>query len=166
MRARALIYFIRFADDGPIKIGQTINLEKRLGCYGTQLGKRPEVLGVMDGGRAVEKRILEQFAHLRVSKSVANEWRNPGPDLLEFIDTFCRPWDGENDMPAFKQVPIYVIKADERIAPAIKEWVAELAEFSVVNVAVLYDIALAQYAKNIGFTKKKPRRQMKKRRAS
>lgn len=166
MRARALIYFVRFADDGPIKIGQTINLEKRLGCYRSQHGKHAQVLGVMDGGRIAEKRILERFDHLRISKSVVNEWRHPGSDLLEFIKTYCRPWGGENDMPTMRQEVVCTLKADERVAPAIKEWVDELAAFVAVNTSVLFDIALAHYAKEVGFTKKKPRRQMTKRRAS
>lgn len=161
-----MIYFVRFEPNGPIKIGQTINLTRRLVCYGSQHGRQAEVLGVMDGGRVAEKRVLEKFAHLRVSPSVVNEWRSPGPDLLEFIRTHCRPWDGENDMPAMRQEVVCTLKADERITPALKEWVDELAAFVAVNTSVLFDIALMHYAKEVGFTKKKPRRQMTKRRAS
>jgi len=68
------VYFIRFRDR--IKIGYSISPTSRIGQQ-----PHDEVLAIMPGTLADEKRCHAAFAHLREN----GEWFRPEPDLLAFI---------------------------------------------------------------------------------
>lgn len=160
-----MIYFIRIGGQGPIKIGQTINLTYRLSTYRPKFGDDIEVLGVMRGGRKMEKRVLKQFDHLRDAKSVVSEWRRPEPDLLEFIRVNAEPWDGSDDLPKSRMRLIFQYMSEERTTDANREWLSELSHFALLGTPTLIDQALMAYAKSIGFLKPKPTRHVRRRKA-
>ncbi len=84
-----MIYFVR-SPAGPIKIGTRIRLSQRLRQLASEHGPGLEVLEVADGSYEVERALHGRFAHLRQ----VGEWFEPGDDLLGFIASDARPWDG------------------------------------------------------------------------
>lgn len=91
-----MIYFARVGKDGPIKIGKTVYLPRRMDQHGDCYGGPLEVLGAIDGGVEKEREIHERFAHLRIRT------RRPGgpPELFEasveilgYVEKHCRKPD-------------------------------------------------------------------------
>lgn len=76
-----MIYFVRAGDNGPIKIGTTIDVGMRLKTFQTII-YNITLLGVIEGGRSEEKSLHEQFSTIRLS----GEWFQDTPELLEFIN--------------------------------------------------------------------------------
>lgn len=73
---------VYFADaGGQIKIGWSKKVSARLAQLQTGSAVPIKLLGTTPGGRAVERRIHERFAHLRLS----GEWFIAAPELLAFI---------------------------------------------------------------------------------
>lgn len=70
-------YFIQRGDDGPIKIGRTTDVTKRLAALSTACAEPLHVLGVMDGNH--ETRLHRKFAAHRIRA----EWFAPVPEILE-----------------------------------------------------------------------------------
>jgi hypothetical protein len=97
-----LIYFVR-SPQGPIKIGTTIRLSQRLKQLAAEYGEGLEVLAVSEGSYATEKELHCRFAHLRQ----VGEWFEPGVDLLGFIVSDGKPWDGSDEKPDTK-VPVRI----------------------------------------------------------
>lgn len=94
-----MIYFLQASAGGAIKIGTTKCLSQRLGCLRSETGEELRVLAVMDGGRPEEKSLHRRFAHLRIGKYALCEWFDPAGDLLDFITSDGRPWDGTDEVP-------------------------------------------------------------------
>lgn len=88
-----MIYFLTPFKGGPIKIGTTTQLSKRLAYLQCEHKTALTVLGVMDGGRTEEEAIHERFAANRQHK----EWFAPADDLWAFIRDNARPWEGNNE---------------------------------------------------------------------
>lgn len=88
-----MIYFIR-SRTGRIKIGTTIRLSQRLKQLAAEHGQGLEVLAVIDGSHEAERCLHGRFAHLRS----VGEWFEPGDDLLGFIVSDGRPWDGTDEV--------------------------------------------------------------------
>ena len=76
-----LIYFIQAGDDGPIKIGITTCLKRRLAQLQKTSHRALRVLTTMPGDREIEKVLHEGFAICRL----CGEWFEPHGALLEFI---------------------------------------------------------------------------------
>jgi len=82
------VYFVRSGDDGPIKISHSTGLTNRFAALRTSIPKL-QVLGVLpDEGRAAEKRLHRQNAHLRIDR----EWFQAEADLLAWINQYAQPW--------------------------------------------------------------------------
>lgn len=77
-----MIYFIQSTDGGPIKIGFTDCLERRLIELEANYGKPLAIMATMEGGREKEAEIHAQFSHLRLGRT---EQFRPAPDLMAFI---------------------------------------------------------------------------------
>lgn len=75
-----MIYFIQ-AENGPIKIGYSRSLEKRLKSLQASNGQKLTVLGTMKGTLKDEKSLHEKFSDYKIS----SEWFRPYSDLLKFI---------------------------------------------------------------------------------
>lgn len=90
-----MIYFARIGEDGPIKIGTTINLPQRIKDHRCHYGTTVDILGICEGGPEREVEIHAMFAIDRIS--------NPGrrrlelfiesPAIATFIKENCRPPD-------------------------------------------------------------------------
>jgi hypothetical protein len=153
-----LIYFIQASDGGPIKIGQTVRLSTRIKQHAVDRGATMRLLGVMDGGRAVEQSIHLMFSHLRVNqRSAVSEWFEPAPELIAFIESNSRPWDGTDDAPPIRSKVIVTLKADERTADAYRDWIEGLAEHCHTTVPVLFDMALQAMAHEFGYKRQAKR---------
>lgn len=76
------IYFVRVGLDGPIKIGSTTNMKKRLKNLQVSNPIPLNVMSVVPGTERDEQRLHQKFSHLFIQ----GEWFHPGDDLLEFID--------------------------------------------------------------------------------
>jgi hypothetical protein len=75
------VYFIQAGTDGPIKIGMTHELKKRLGAMQVANHEELTVLLFTPGGAAVE-----QWMHYKYrAHCIRGEWFKPHPDLLAEI---------------------------------------------------------------------------------
>ena len=101
-----MIYFIQAGDNGPVKIGYSINPEKRLQALQTSHPQKLRMITVIDGDRDLEKELHEYFS----DESVSGEWFNidmrailaalmrldllskPRPDLKPQIDRLMAAW--------------------------------------------------------------------------
>lgn len=73
------VYFA--GSGGQVKIGWSRKVSARLAQLQTGSPIPIKLLGTMPGGRAVERRLHQQFAHLRL----AGEWFADDPELLAYI---------------------------------------------------------------------------------
>jgi hypothetical protein len=90
-----MIYFIQRTTGGEIKIGTTVRLSKRLRQLEMEYEADLNVLAIQDGGRETENELHQRFDHLRIT----GEWFEPQDDLMDFILTSCREWDGTDEKP-------------------------------------------------------------------
>ena len=88
-----MIYFIAKPDRSAIKIGRTIRLSQRLKRVVAEHGPGLEVLAVTEGSFEAERELHGRFAHLRS----VGEWFDPGDDLVGFIVSDGRQWDGADE---------------------------------------------------------------------
>jgi hypothetical protein len=84
-RDRARIYFIQMGgNEGPIKIGISVNVAARLSGLQTASPEVLNLLGEFPGGEEAERIMHAWFDHLRIR----GEWFRPGKELLAFIMAF------------------------------------------------------------------------------
>lgn len=76
------VYFIRAQNSGLIKIGHSIQPEKRLKQLQTGSGDHLEILSTIPGGSSKEAALHRQFASL----NHRGEWFEPDPELLHYIN--------------------------------------------------------------------------------
>lgn len=107
-----MIYFIAMPDRSRIKIGTTIRLSERLRQLCREHGDGLEVLAVIDGGTAEERALHRRFAEHRI----VNEWFEPGDDLMGFIVSDGRPWDGSDE----RQPTAVTVKLDRALVGKAK----------------------------------------------
>ena len=84
------IYVIGIEDDpaGPVKIGFSANLEKRLIALQTGIHRRLVVLGSYPAKRSEEAELHKQLAHL----SAGGEWFHRGPEIESVIRHGMTHW--------------------------------------------------------------------------
>jgi len=83
-----LVYFVQFPlEPQLIKIGHTMNLQKRLIGLMTTSAMPLRVLGVLAGGFAKEQELQLKFRKHRHH----GEWFSPDPEVLAFIAENCSP---------------------------------------------------------------------------
>lgn len=82
-RYPGFIYFIQGESGGPIKIGYTENVEKRLCALQTGHYDTLKVLKAIPGNINDEKKHHKKFQHLRLR----GEWFKPEQELLNYIDS-------------------------------------------------------------------------------
>lgn len=141
-----MIYFIRSAGGGPIKIGTTVRLSVRLKQLSEEFGTDLRLLGVMDGGYEKEQTIHKRFGHLRLGFSAVNERFRPAVELLRYIADNAHRWDGSDDAPPLKPDIILVYKADHQSSVEFKTWLNELADHVGAPVTITIDMALKEFA--------------------
>lgn len=74
------VYFIQ-AGLGPIKIGYTTDIKRRLPSLQTSTSKKLRVLATIAGRVGLERELHRRFHEHRIS----GEWFRPAPELLAFI---------------------------------------------------------------------------------
>lgn len=75
-----MIYFIQ-TEDGPIKIGYTTSVKKRMNTLQTSSPKKLTLLAEMQGSRTFEREIHNKFHHIKMT----GEWFRPEQELMNFI---------------------------------------------------------------------------------
>ena len=82
-----MVYFIRVKNDGPIKIGYTVNPQHRLkviqGCNHEKL----ELLASIPGDHSLENKIHRDLAH----SNIHGEWFSPTAEVLRYIQEIQTP---------------------------------------------------------------------------
>ncbi len=78
---QAFTYIARRGDDGPIKIGFSIDPKGRAEALSKQQPERVVILAVLPG-RKHEKALHRKFAHLRIS---GTEWFEPHEDIMGLV---------------------------------------------------------------------------------
>ncbi len=80
-----VVYFLQQGDGGPIKIGiaEGTRLDRRLKQLQTASPLPLRLLGIIEGGSDLERRLHEKFAGCRLE----GEWFSAAPDLLRFVRT-------------------------------------------------------------------------------
>ena len=81
--AERSVYFIQSSSGGPIKIGVTGSVLKRLGELQTGNPFRLHLLLALSETKFTEKQLHEMFVDLRIP---GGEWFHPGDALLDFLD--------------------------------------------------------------------------------
>lgn len=72
------VYMIRAGDDGPVKIGVSGNIKKRVATLQGAHPRQLTLLRVVDGTFSTEKQFHSRFSHVRL----AGEWFAFDPDML------------------------------------------------------------------------------------
>lgn len=88
----SLVYFIRFGDFGPIKIGKTCrDVRVRLSIIQLSCPEQLHLLATISepDESNCEESLHERFAHLRIR----GEWFDSAPELTEFIAAHAEPFD-------------------------------------------------------------------------
>jgi T5orf172 domain len=75
------IYFLECLPNGPVKIGHSQKLSRRLLALTATNGAQTRFLGAIAGSKAQEQRLHEQFKHIRDH----HEWYHCHIDLLQFL---------------------------------------------------------------------------------
>ncbi len=150
-----MIYFVQSIEGGPVKIGFTDDLGTRLKALEFSYRCGLAVLATLPGGRDEERSLHERFSHLRFGRT--KQFR-PAPDLMAFIDrpllVGVNPDTVEPMEPTGRKPTALTVKGSEEW----KEWIEEAASHCRISVSSLVDLAVTQYVKNQGFTKKPPER--------
>lgn len=80
------IYFIQEGDDGPVKIGESTQPERRMEYHQCGNPRRLRLLGSYSARAYDEKALLARFADHRIR----GEWFEPAPELLAHVEEMCR----------------------------------------------------------------------------
>jgi hypothetical protein len=82
------VYFLQAGcEGGPIKIGTTNNLRRRMGALHKPAPGRLWLLSAISGGALQEGELHRRFSKHRIS----GEWFLPAPELLEYIASLPSP---------------------------------------------------------------------------
>ena len=89
---RDVVYFLQAEERGRIKIGVTKNLEQRIRVLRAGSPVRLNIIGLVRGGRHMERMLHVAFAPLRCGRT---EWFEPGESLLSYVRELQRPIENE-----------------------------------------------------------------------
>lgn len=90
VKGKTMIYFIQQGDSGPIKIGYTNNISKRINALQSSSPEKLHLLGAIEGDKDRE-RVLQKFFH---AHKMQGEWFKPAPMVLNYIfGLIARPED-------------------------------------------------------------------------
>lgn len=138
-----MIYFIQRRSGGPIKIGTTVQLTQRLRQLCNDVGDNLRVLAITDGGRDEEKIFHDRFAHLRIGDSILSEWFEPGDDLVGFVLSEGRCWDGIDEDG---RVTVINLKG----TPEYRNWLSSMSKKTRIPASSITRIAYEEWAKKHG----------------
>ena len=76
-----MIYFIQEGDNGPIKIGKAVSVERRLKTLQISHHKELNILQVIPGGAERENKIQKDLMKFKIT----GEWFKPAPEVFEYM---------------------------------------------------------------------------------
>lgn len=147
-----MIYFAQSVDGGPIKIGFSEDVRRRIKQLESHYRQSLVLLAEMDGDQDTEAEIHERFASARFGRS---EQFQPTPELMAFIG---RPLFAEASPvdPMEPQQPnssLIAVKCYQEY----KDWITRSAQSERDSIPVLIDKALVHYASVRGYPPPPPR---------
>lgn len=77
-----VLYFVQAGEEGPIKIGITANLARRMSALQNGTSATLTIVRLIHGSHALERRLLRIFRPSRIR----GEWHRPDPLLLRYIE--------------------------------------------------------------------------------
>ena len=103
--AASYVYFVQPEGGGPIKIGRSIQPQKRISSLSCASPTPLELIATAPGGAFAESSLHSQFSDLRLH----GEWFRPEPELLDFIREVqagreLPDWDVSDGMDTFRDV--------------------------------------------------------------
>lgn len=85
MQQKNHVYFIQSGNLGPIKIGYSNNVKKRLSALRSGSPYELSVIGIIEGGREKEKELHEKFKEKRIAQNC--EWFESCDEIIGFINS-------------------------------------------------------------------------------
>jgi Meiotically Up-regulated Gene 113 (MUG113) protein len=82
------VYFIQMGNHGPIKIGHTRNIDRRLAMLQSANPEPLTVRLILEGGRPEEKSLHAKFRADRIGGEAGGEWFRPSEAILNFIKSY------------------------------------------------------------------------------
>lgn len=76
-----MVYFIQEGDNGPIKIGKAVSVERRFKYLQISHHKELTILQVIPGGAERESKIKKDLIKFRIK----GEWFQPTPEVFEYM---------------------------------------------------------------------------------
>lgn len=147
-----MIYFVQPIDGGPIKIGHSEDISRRLPQLESHYGCALALLATMDGGQDQERLIHERFEHLRFGRT---EQFRPARDLMEFIRRPLLVHAAPDAVEVMEgRTHTVTLKGSEQW----KQWLERSAKHCRVSISSLIDLAVTEYVKAMGFKEEPPER--------
>ena len=87
------IYFIQIGNDGPIKIGRTRDVGKRIRSLQTGHHRELKVVHVESPPKGESLRAERQFHSTFKDLRIRGEWFRPGPAILDYIGKSPLTWE-------------------------------------------------------------------------
>lgn len=118
-----VVYFIQIdGKDGPVKIGVTKDIDRRVNTISGSVPYSIRLLGVIEGGRRLEWSLHQRFSKYHIK----NEWFRPVEEILQLIDNHTNVPNDERDAddrePEWEEVVI--------LEPRIQELYIESTKLS------------------------------------
>jgi hypothetical protein len=123
-----VIYFVQSGNDGPIKIGYTSDVARRINKMQCDTPHKLHVLGVLDAEQNTEKELHSRFAPFRYRA----EWYNPEQELLDYAKEHMEPYADPNAEPSAIQIAINLAK--------VKQGNGGVKELTSGDVARIYGV--------------------------
>jgi hypothetical protein len=143
-----VIYFMQAEGGGPIKIGNTGNLDNRRADLERISGRKQRVLATAEGGRTEERELQRRFDHLRIGRT---EDYRPAPDLMEYLG-LCAAAEAEWAAGSDEAREALMVES----TPEWRDWLGRGAEYCRIEVSELLDVAATLYLRSRGFTEPPP----------
>jgi len=140
-----MIYFAQSASGGPIKIGCTIDLGRRLKELESHYGQPLAVLATLEGGKEEEAEIHSRFSHLRFGRS---EQFKPADDLMRFIGRPLLVGADPESVEALQGTRNAVINL--KGSPSYAAWLEEASAKTHIAKATIFRVAIMEWAKKNG----------------
>ncbi|WP_373886334.1 GIY-YIG nuclease family protein [Sphingobium sp. CFD-2] len=124
-RAASLVYFIQRGEDGPIKIGFTRNLKRRLGDFAVSIPEPVHLRLAIRGSRDVERHYHATFAAHRIM----GEWFKPSKEILDAIRCMAQEGLDASMRPGRREVRPAYLRA-KKLAGGKVAWFWEIPSWA------------------------------------
>ena len=108
------VYFIQIDEDGPIKIGRTSDVEKRMTSLQTAHHRRLRVVHLETPGKGQSLKLEKQFHADFSDHRIRGEWFRPGLAILEYIGKAPLTWEKISAMDDDLKFGNYILNSRNR----------------------------------------------------